>query len=311
MVTYHRIIPNKIYYIFRNPNVFIVQGIKGINALLPKLKLGDWCFEGLMWFLTWRSALKIFKRWQLMKLRGVNYVVMANSTAEVHRCKLFKIPVCLMPQGQFINEDAFPLVELEKERKYDAFCAAQAKPFKRIHLAKDINNIHILTYSCPSNFDGNNDLSLFEPKLKHATWNSSYIHDLSSIIKLMHSSGCALALSRKEGATWAVTEAHMCGLPVVSTKSLGGRDRYFNSVNSTIVAANSKSVAKAVEFYKFHPPNPALVRKSTLELIEKDRQATAKYFFSEVLPASGWSIESIKAHLFSSDSGIGRFLVAS
>ena len=216
-----------------------------------------------------------------------------------------------MPQGQFINENAIPLGRSGRDCKYDAFCAAQAKPFKRLHLAKDIKDIYILTYSCPKNADGSYDLSLFEPKIKHAAWNSSFISDQSLIFKLIHSSSCALALSRIEGANWAVLEAHMCGIPVVSTKSLGGRDRYFNSENSQIVSANSQSVANAVELYKFHPPNPALVRESTLELIKKDRQATAKYFSSEVLQSSSWSPQSVENHLFYTDGGIGRFLIES
>ena len=286
MTASRRIVPNKIYHLFKEPNVFVVKGNSGIDALLPQLKPGDWCFESLMWFLTWRSAFNYVKRWQYMKARGINYIVMANSAAEVKRCKLLKIPVRLMPQGQFINEHAIPTAELGRACQYDAFYAAQAKPFKRLYLAKDIENIYVLTYSCPSDKNGNNDLSLVEPKLHHAAWNLSYIHDESLVFELMHSSSCALALSKVEGAMWAALEANICGIPIVSTKSLGGRDRYFTSENSRIVSANSQAVKGAVNFYKLNPPHPKIVRESTLDLIKKDRQATAKYFCSDVLQHS-------------------------
>lgn len=309
MTKHRRITPNKIYHLFKEPNVFMFKGTKGINVLLPLLKRGDWCFESLMWFLTWKSASNHFKRWLQMKSKGINYVVMANSELEFRRCKILGIPVFLMPQGQFINENYLPVASEERDCKYDAFYAAQAKPFKRLHLAKDIQKLYVLTYSCPKNISGKNDLSLLEPRLKHATWNSSYIYSTNTVVDLMHSSRCALALSKVEGAMWSVLEANMCGLPVVSTKSLGGRDRYFTSDNSRIVSANPKAVANAVEFYKLYSPSPSRVRESTLSLIKKDRRKTAKYFASEVLQSSRWSSENVEKHLFYNDEGIGRFLV--
>jgi glycosyltransferase involved in cell wall biosynthesis len=310
MNQHRRIVPNKHYHLFDEPNVFMVKGLKGINKLFPKLKRGDWCFESLMWFLTWRSALSYLNRWRQMKSKGINYVVMANSAIEVQRCKVFGIPVCLMPQGQFINENHLPVATRNRDCIYDAFYAAQAKPFKRLYLAKDIQNLYVLTYSCPTNLNGVNDLSLFEPRIKHATWNSSYIHDVNLVVDLLHSSRCALALSKIEGAMWAALEANLCGLPVISTKSLGGRDRYFNAANSKIVAASSKAVADAVNFYHLHPPDPSVVREATLQLIQLDRQQTAKYFASEVLQSSQWSISSVETHLFKAEGGISRFLVS-
>lgn len=308
MTAYRRILPNKTYHIFRDPNVFIVQGEKGVHTLVPDLRPGDWCFEGLMWFLTWKSALNYLKRWHQMKSKGINYVVMANSEAEVSRCRVLGIPVCLMPQGQFINETAFPLAKENRNCEYEAFYAAQAKPFKRLHLAQNVENMYILTYSCPGNAEGKNDLSLFEPKVKHATWNSSYIDDASLVVDILHSSKCALALSKIEGAMWAVTEAHMCGIPVVSTKSQGGRDRYFSPENSTIVASNSLSVAAAVTSYKINSPTPKKVRASALNLIKKDRRSTSAYLSREVLNSSIWSPESVENHLFYTDGGLGRFV---
>lgn len=309
MVLHRRIVPNRIYHLFEEPDVFIVKGKKGINALVPILQEGDWCFESLMWFLTWKSALTYLNRWKKMKSRGINYVLMANSEIELQRCKIFGIPARLMPQGQFINECFLPVTSQERECQYDAFYAAQAKPFKRLHLAKDIQKLYVLTYSCPTNEKGENDLRLFESRLKNASWNLSYIYDTKKVVDLMCSSRCALALSRIEGAMWASLEANMCGLPIVSTKSLGGRDRYFNSNNSRIVSPNSKAVADAVEFYKQHPPNPLKVRKSTLDMIKKDRQETAKYFSEEVLQSSKWSPENVEKHLFYADSGMERFLL--
>ncbi|HEV2171727.1 MAG TPA: hypothetical protein VGR40_12305 [Candidatus Binatus sp.] len=57
---------------------------------------------------------------------------------------------------------------------------------------------------------------------------------------------CGLALSAIEGACYASTEYLLCGLPVVSTESVGGRDAYYDSENAVMVAASPQDVMRGV-----------------------------------------------------------------
>lgn len=313
MVAYHRLASDQIYQVFTNPNVFIFKasydGKEVIERLSKIVKPGDWCLESLMWFLTWRIARERFGRWKYFESLGVNYVVMANSVSDENRCRFLGIPVQFMPQGQFINERVFPLVPSERIYQYDAFYAAQARSFKRMYLAQSVKSLYILTYLCPTNSLGENDLKGFEPRVAHAQWNKTFVHDIAEIVNLLHQSRCALALSSVEGAMWACLEALLCGIPVVSTPSKGGRSRYLNSINSLIVRPQSASVAKAVERIKSHPFCPQKIRESVLRIIDFDRNITSSYFRSNILCQSKWTSAQIKEHLFNTKKGIGQFLI--
>ena len=56
-----------------------------------------------------------------------------------------------------------------------------------------------------------------------------------------------LCLSKAEGAMYSSMEYLLCGLPIVSTKSIGGRDEFFTDKNCIFAKDNSKSVKDCVD----------------------------------------------------------------
>ena len=64
-------------------------------------------------------------------------------------------------------------------------------------------------------------------------------------VSLLNSSICGGIFSLKEGACFASSEYLLCGLPVISTQSVGGRDVFYNENNSVICENNSDSVDEA------------------------------------------------------------------
>jgi glycosyltransferase involved in cell wall biosynthesis len=64
---------------------------------------------------------------------------------------------------------------------------------------------------------------------------------------VLNSSSIGGMFSATEGACYASTEYLMCGLPVVSTASTGGRDIWYTPHNSIIVEANETAVAAGVQ----------------------------------------------------------------
>lgn len=63
----------------------------------------------------------------------------------------------------------------------------------------------------------------------------------------------------------------LCGLPVVSTESIGGRDRYLIGPHVRIVASDADAVARAVRELKAAAIPPLAVREYIGRLITFDR----------------------------------------
>jgi glycosyltransferase involved in cell wall biosynthesis len=53
--------------------------------------------------------------------------------------------------------------------------------------------------------------------------------------------------SAEEGACYACTEYLLCGLPVITTNSIGGRNMWLNASNSITVEATPEDVAQGVQ----------------------------------------------------------------
>jgi glycosyltransferase involved in cell wall biosynthesis len=261
---------DKLYKIFDTPLVFAGNG----NCLH---KLDDVISKNpvyLFWHQSWRISVK-----SILKLLKVNYkfkshksvfVICCNSNPEVRLCKLFGLNAHLLNQN--MHECEFEFNPAKVDKKYDAIYIAQASPFKRMHLASKIKNLYILTYGCKNYVnDEGNDLAKFEPCISHANWNKSFINDRIEISKLISSSFCSLALSKREGVMWASVQYLFCGIPLVSTKSQGGRDFFYDDLYVKIVDDNADSVNRAVNYYKDNKIDPNKIRIRILEKIRSHR----------------------------------------
>ena len=69
----------------------------------------------------------------------------------------------------------------------------------------------------------------------------------------------------------ASMEYLLCGLPVVSTPSIGGRDRYFRSDYAVICEPNPRAVADAVKEASARNVSRAHVRRAVLDKVAFDR----------------------------------------
>lgn len=70
---------------------------------------------------------------------------------------------------------------------------------------------------------------------------------LEEVVGILNKSYCGGIFSEREGACYSSSEYLLCGLPVISTASYGGRDYWYNDENSIIVDTDVGSVAQAVE----------------------------------------------------------------
>jgi glycosyltransferase involved in cell wall biosynthesis len=67
------------------------------------------------------------------------------------------------------------------------------------------------------------------------------------VVEELNKCRIGLALSTIEGSCYASTEYLLCGLPVISTKSVGGRQVWYDESNSIVVSPNGVELDKAIE----------------------------------------------------------------
>lgn len=161
-----------------------------------------------------------------------------NSPDEFERaCTMLGEDVCLlMPNSVLLNPDQFYPAGEEKA-KYDCVYNARANLFKRHYLTTKIDDKIFVAYDWK--FE-DVDLNRFFPKEIYKNIRSTHIGSHLRLARV------GLMLSEEEGSCYASLEYLLCGLPVVSTPSRGGRDVFYNENNSIICDDTPEAVAEAV-----------------------------------------------------------------
>jgi glycosyltransferase involved in cell wall biosynthesis len=116
---------------------------------------------------------------------------------------------------------------------------AKAESFKNHLLAKEVKNLCLVINGEPD------EIEKIKIELKPAFCNDSVLM-YGEISDLINQSYVSLILSEEEGACYASAEYLSAGSPVISIKSRGGRDVFYNNSNSIICEADSKSISEAV-----------------------------------------------------------------
>jgi glycosyltransferase involved in cell wall biosynthesis len=298
---------DQVYRLSINPPIFAGNG-NCIKYLNKEINYGGMV---LLWHPSWmisiKSIPKLLKTQFIFKSKGNKFIICCNSKFEYNFCKIFGLNAKLFNQNMHECEHEFKPVNTQKI--YDAFYAAQARGFKRMHLARLVKKLYILTYGCQSyTNDEGNDLSLFEPLIAHANWNKTFIHERDKISKLISSSYCGIALSKKEGAMWASVQYLLCGIPLVTTPSRGGRDYFYDDDYVVLVKDNPKCILEGVNLTKKRVYNPYKIRNKVLKKMIKHRYEYLDFIMDNFLNKESnrdelydfiWGSEiGIKKHLY-------------
>jgi hypothetical protein len=165
-----------------------------------------------------------------------------------------------------VDERAF-YVEPDVEKIYDAAHTANSRAWKRHDLAYGVPNLALVTYS----WDGG---GLSYDELIGNYKSLDYINyserdgprnlDPSGVRGVLGRARCGLVLSALEGANNASMEYFLCGLPLVTTPSEGGREEMYDPRHVTIVEPTAEAVEAAVAAYRSRAPDPFEIRASAL-----------------------------------------------
>ena len=166
-------------------------------------------------------------------------------------------------QGRLINHNCFldynQVKPVEAEKIYDAIYTARFAPFKRHELASRVQNLALVAGS---------SWGVENPYIPPHTYLNEAPLNLQSVLEKICQSKVGLILSEAEGACYSSSEYLLAGIPVVSTPSYGGRDIWYNEVNSVICDASPEGVAKGVSYLCKGEANSTLIRK--LHILQAD-----------------------------------------
>jgi glycosyltransferase involved in cell wall biosynthesis len=193
---------------------------------------------------------------------------LCNTIKEAALIEAEGVPCMYCNHNAFIDESLYrPYPECAK--RFDAIYNSRLEPFKRHHLAQKIRSLALVTY-------GVDDLPASHVQnvrtaLAHGEWlnfadDGRYrLISREEVPVLLAAARVGLCLSAEEGAMYSSGEYLLCGLPVVSTPSVGGRDVFFDDEYTAIVEDTAESVAAGVEKMAALPLDSSQIRARTLE----------------------------------------------
>ena len=187
------------------------------------------------------------------------FIILANAPREVEIIQQF-CEVYLASHNAFLDPARYPVAKLSK-RKFDALYIARITPFKRHELAVKIKNLHLIgSFAEKEKEYFENTIKLFPD----AVWSQKVPSFF--IGRKICEAACGLALSAIEGAMFSCGEYSLCGVPVVNTGNLGGRDTLLPDFAVRYADDTAESVAENVEYYVNNPIDPAEIRDGFLKL---------------------------------------------
>ncbi|HMP72681.1 MAG TPA: glycosyltransferase [Kiritimatiellia bacterium] len=237
--------------------------------------LTDWREgDALVWTMFWHSDSAYFESaarfYQECGIPLQSIWVLGNTLHEVEAARSVGFSSSWVNHNAWLDERVFTPRNLP--RRHRAVMVCQLAPYKRIHLACNVRGLIIV---CSALFHGH------QPESLHAFEDVKVTGGLSpqGVADIINQSGVGLILSAEEGACRASSEYLLCGIPVVSTPSLGGRDVFYTPRNSRIVPPDPQAIAQAVDTFLADPPDPRAIREHHLHQSREFRQR----FATEVL----------------------------
>lgn len=217
---------------------------------------------------------------EILGLNKDNFYLMHNSLKEQKGFDSYGFKGGVINQNAWLKEDVFEV--MPEDKLYDAIYVGRRSSVKRHMLANKVRNLAIIA-------GDNHGNSISEiPKTQYLNPKKLTPSEVKTKI---NQSRCGLILSAVEGACFASSEYLLCGIPVVSTECLGGRDIWYNDYNSIVVKPDPDEVLYAVNKMVNNPKDPQKIRSMHIEQAEVFRKKFI-FEFSKVLKKYGVDIDA-------------------
>ena len=192
---------------------------------------------------------------------------MCNSQKELTNLTKYGFIGDIINHNAWLDENLYSVQTTEK--KYNALLFARQAKFKRHYLASKVNNLALVAGG-PRH--GHAEQIILPPHV----YNNDVPLGLDQIIEKINQSNCGLCLSKEEGACFSSSEYLLCGIPVVSTISEGGRDFWYDDYNSIVCQDTEEAVASAVQIFLQNKRDPELIRSNHIALSKQQRARFTK-----------------------------------
>jgi hypothetical protein len=205
--------------------------------------------NSLIFLLTsWYKSHNVFKI--VNSNKEFNIVILANSLEEKNFFeKKVSCDVLFCNHNAFLDEKKY-IIYNSLHKKYDMVIDSAFHEYKNVNVAKKIQNtIHIGYFKYDKRNTDDKVIPNFGTLVNFK--NGEYTKLDKQLINVYYNQSLMGGLfSECEGACFASSQYLLCGLPVISIKSVGGRDIWYNEHNSIICENNEDSVYEAVELAK-------------------------------------------------------------
>ena len=205
-----------------------------VVTLFKEIKL---CFKDVHVFLIpwwYRDGVDHYK---LIETYTTTITILANTIDEDFYYKRYALNSIFCNHNCWLDASIFNIMPIKKE--YDLVINANNYAWKNHYMLAEINKKYktlFITYNT-----SNNDLQRYNP--------ACILNNIDAyrVVEELNKCKIGLALSSREGSCYASTEYLLCGLPVISTKSDGGRQVWYDEHNSIVVAPCERELYKAIE----------------------------------------------------------------
>ncbi|HVH74612.1 MAG TPA: glycosyltransferase [Stellaceae bacterium] len=197
---------------------------------------------------------------------------LCNAPEEIPVVEEHGLDAIFISQNAFVQEQLFDIAAEPKQ--YRAIYVAQLAAVKRHELAAKVAELALIYAPWNSdNYGRLRSLLAGAAFLNGDPASERYrFFDSGTVAHYIDQARVGLCLSAEEGAMWASMEYLLCGVPVVSTPSRGGRDVFFDPEYCMIVPPDPDAVAAAVTELIERSIDPAIVRARTVTKIAGHRQ---------------------------------------
>ena len=204
------------------------------------------------------------------------FLFLVSTRTELQNYRDVGLPAFICLYTVFVDETLFD-IDTAAPKRFDAIYNAAIAPYKRHVLASATRNLGLLYYR--HQFFREHQaayVDMVRAQLADATWINELDGDYRQfeareIPAWLNQAKVGLCLSPYEGCMRASAEYLLCGLPIVSTPNIGGRDRLADPRYWIEVEPEPSAIAASVDALIARDIDPHLIRRSTIEKLQGDR----------------------------------------
>ena len=202
-------------------------------------------------------------------------IVLCNCDNEKQAIHAYGAETCLINHNIFLDERRY--CPFYGKRPYDAAYIARLTPFKRHGLLPTELAPKLLLLGANERKEEREYAEGIRQKYSESTWIPFFSG--ARVSEYLAKAKCGLALSASEGACFASSEYFLCGLPVVDTPALGGRNVLYPDEYVKVVEPNPEAIAEGIAYWAANPPDPDKVRAAWLDKVKPYRDEFLKLMF--------------------------------